>query len=333
MSTLSPSTPSLLDVVNVTDPEGGIMTVAEILDQTNEVMQFIPFIEGNLPTGHQTAARTGIPDPVWRSYYKGIQPVKATAAKVVDTAGMMENLAEIDADLADLNGNSAAFRATQDKPILQGMSQAFVSNFFYGNEASTPERFTGLAPRFNSKSGSIPSSQNIIDCGGTGNGLSSIWLCVFGETSGFCFYPKGSKSGLHMKDYGEVWIENADGNNGRMRGYRTHYKWDVGMAVPDWRYFVRGANLDTTTLTKDAASGPDVIDIMTQMCEQAQDLNGAAVFCVNRRVRQYLRRQIVNKIKQSTLTWEMVSGRRVMMFDEVPVVRCDALTYTEAQVS
>lgn len=332
MSILSPNTPSLLDVINVMDPEGGIMTVAEILDQTNDVMQFIPFIEGNLPTGHQSAARTGIPDPTWRSFYGGIQPVKATAAKVTDAAGMMENLAEIDKALADLNGNTNAFRATQDKPILQGMSQAFVSNFFYGNEAITPERFTGLAPRFNSKSAAIQSSQNIIDAGGTSAALTSVWLCVFGESTGFGFYPKGSKGGLQMKDFGEVWIENVDGHGGRMLAYRTHYRWDVGMAIPDWRYFVRIANIDPALLVKDAATGADLIDLMTQAVEQVQDMNGAAVICCNRRIRQYLRRQMVSKIKQSTLTWENVSGKRVMYFDEVPVVRCDALLNTEAQV-
>jgi hypothetical protein len=319
------------------------MDVAEILNNTNEVLDYVPFEEGNLPTGHQYAQRTGIPDPTWRSWYQGVQPVKGTAAKVTDSCGMMRNYSFVDKELADLNGNTSKFRANQDRPIMQGMSHSFASNFFYGDESVTPERFTGLTPRFSTVlTSGAQSAQNVIDAGGTGSTNTSVWILNMSPTTLFGFYPKGSKAGLTMQDQGEFTMQNAPvaapgapaGGlaNGFMQAYKTYYSWDVGIAVPDWRHAVRICNVDVALLVKDVATGGDLIDLLTQGVEQIQALDGSPVICMNRKVRQFLRRQMVAKIKSSTLTWEMVGGKRVMMFDEVPIARVDALLNTESRV-
>lgn len=317
MATLQTVSPTLVDLINSEEPGGGIAAIAEILNQTNEVLDYIPWVEGNLQTGHQSSMRTGIPEPTYRSYYQGVQPSKATVAKVTDAAAMAENYSQVDKSLADLNGNSGAFRASQDRPLLQGFSHAFVRNLFYGNDKANPKVFLGLAPRFSTVvTATAQSAQNVIDGGGTASVNTSVWLCVFSDHTGFCFYPKGSKGGLYMKDLGEHTQETApDGfgnNNALMQIYRTHYKWDHGFALPDWRYFVRIANIDVSLLTKDASAGADLIDLMTQALELVQSIyEGRAVFCVSRKIRSFLRRQMVAKIKSSTLTWEMVGGKKV----------------------
>ncbi len=335
MPTLSSTSPTLLDLSNRLDPDGGIPVIAEILNQTNDILDYIPWVEGNLPTGHQTTVRTGIPKPTWRKLYQGVQPTKSTTAKVTEPTGMMENYSQIDKALADINGNTATFRASEDRPIIQGFSHEFAANAFYGSEGANPERFTGFAARFNSKSASIQTSQQIIDGGGTGSTNTSIWLVGFSENTVHGIYPKGSKAGLSMRDLGEDTAENVNGVQGAMmQVYRTHYRWDVGLCVRDWRYIVRIPNIDVTQLTKDASAGADLVDLMTQAEELIQSLNDCTpVWACNRRVRGFLRRQMTAKIKQSTLSWEMVAGKRVMYFDEIPVVRCDSLLNTEAQVS
>ena len=149
MATLSSIHPTLLDVTKRLDPDGKIDTVAEILTQTNEVLSDMVWLEGNLPTGHRTTVRTGLPTPTWRKLYGGVQPTKSTTAQVTDSCGMLEAYAEVDKALADLNGNSAAFRLSEDRAHIEGMNQEFTSTLFYGNESSEPEAFTGFAPRFN----------------------------------------------------------------------------------------------------------------------------------------------------------------------------------------
>lgn len=332
MAVLATTHPTLLDVTKRLDPEGKVDTIAEILSQTNEILDDMVWLEGNLPTGHRTTIRSGLPTPTWRKLYGGVQPTKSTTVQVTDACGMLEAYAEVDKALADLNGNSAAFRLSEDRAHIEGMNQEFAGTLFYGNEANEPEAFTGLGARFNDQS--ALNGENILTDAATpdGNDNTSIWLVVWGPNTVHGIYPKGSKGGLNMEDKGQVTIENVDGNGGRMEAYRTHYRWDCGLSVRDWRYVVR-INIDQENLTKNASAGPDLIDLMTQAVELVPSLSmGRPAFYVNRNVRSFLRRQIANKVSASTLTIEQVAGKHVTMFDGIPVRRCDAITNTEAGI-
>jgi hypothetical protein len=106
-------------------------------------------IQGNLPTGHKTTVRTGLPSATWRLLNTGVPNAKSTTAQIIDTCGNLETYSVIDKDIADLNGNTAEFRLSEVKSFLEGMSQQVASTIFYGNQAVYPERFTGLSPRYN----------------------------------------------------------------------------------------------------------------------------------------------------------------------------------------
>ncbi len=329
MAALTANNPTLLDVAKRLDPDGKIAAIVEILNATNPVLDDLTFVEGNLPTGHRTTIRTGLPTPTWRKLYGGVQPTKSTTVQVTDSCGMLEAYAEVDKALADLNGNTAAFRLSEDAAHIEAMGQEMASTLFYGNEGTEPEAFTGLAPRYNSKS--AQNADNIIDAGGTGSDNTSIWLCVWGPQTGFGIYPKGSTAGLQMTDKGQVTVENVDGNGGRMEAYRTHYRWDAGLTIRDWRYFVRIANIDVSDLDT-VANTKKLIEWMIQASERIPELGkGRAAFYMNRRLREKLRLGILEKIS-SNLTWETVAGERVMTFDDIPVRRCDALVNTESRV-
>ena len=154
---------------------------------------------------------------------------------------------------------------------------------------------------------------------------------VWGANTCHGIYPKGTKAGLQRKDLGEVTM--YDENNGKYQGYRSHYKWDLGLSVRDWRYVVRIANVDVKKLTKDGKAGADLIDLMTQAVELIPNLNaGKAVFYCNREIRSILRRQIANRVGGSTLTMEDVAGKKVVTFDDIPVRICDQILSTEERV-
>lgn len=332
MALLSTSAPTLADVAKRTDPDGNIGDIVELLAQTNEAVKDMGWIEGNLPTGHRTTIRTGLPTPTWRKLYGGVQPTKSTTVQVTDSCGMLEAYAEVDKALADLNSNTAAFRLSEDRAHIEGMNLEFSSTLLYGNETTEPEAFTGFGARFNDQAAA--NGGNILTSAATPDSTdnTSIWLVVWGANTVHGIYPKGSVAGLRMDDKGQVTIENVDGNGGRMEAYRTHYRWDCGLSVRDWRYVVR-INIDQEDLTKNAASGPDLIDLMTQATELIPSLSmGRPAFYCNRTVRSFLRRQIANKVAASTLTIEQVAGKHVTMFDGIPVRRCDAITNTESGI-
>lgn len=332
MAVLGTTVATLADVAKRTDPSGRISDIVEILKQDNEVLDDMAWMEGNLETGHRTTVRTGLPTPTWRRLNYGVQPTKSTTVQITDNCGMLEAYAEVDKDLAMLNGNTAAFRLSEDTAHIQGISHAVATTIFYGNEGTAPAQFTGLAPRYNSLSGA-ESSQNVITGGGSGSDNSSIWLVVWGPNSLHGIYPKASTAGLQQRDMGEVTLESAPNGGGRMQAYRTHYQWKCGLTVRDWRYAVRIANIDVSDLKPDAASGADLVDLCAQALEKVQNLNaGRPAFYMNRTVRSVLRRQLKNAANVN-LTLEQATGRHVMSIDGVPVRRCDAILNTEAALS
>jgi hypothetical protein len=137
---------------------------------------------------------------------------------------------------------------------------------------------------------------------------------------------------LNHQDLGEVTLEDAAG--GKYQGYRTHYKWDIGVSVRDWRYVVRIPNIDISNLTKDASgSSANLIDLMVQALEKVPNLGlGRATFYGNRTISSFLRRQITNA-NNVNISMDEVAGKRVMTFDGIPFRRNDALLNTEAAVS
>lgn len=336
-ATLADTHPTLLDLTKRLDPDGKIAIIGEMLNQTNEILDDMVWLEANEFTGHRTTIRTGLPAPTWRKLYGGVQPTKSRTAQVKESMGMMEAYAEVDKALADLNSNAAAFRLTEDAAHIEGMNQEFASSLFYANEATAPEEFTGFAPRFNDQSAA--NGDNILTSAATPDGTdnASIWLIVWGPNTVHGIYPKGSKAGLQTEDKGQVTVENVDGAGGRMEAYRSHYRWDCGLCVKDWRYVVR-INVDAEDLVKNAATGPDLIDLMAQAVDLVPSLGmGRPVFYANRTLRSWFRRQAMNKIAASTLSMEQITRangiiQRVPSFDGIPIRRVDALTNTEAGI-
>lgn len=328
------------------DPTGKVSQIVEILNETNEIISDMLFVEGNLSTGHTTTIRTGLPTVAWRILNYGVAQSKSRTVQVTDTCGMLEAYSQIDKKLADLNGNTSAFRLSEDVAFIEAMNQEMASTLFYGNTALEPEKFLGLAPRYNDLS--AENSENIIDAGGTGSDLTSIWLVVWGERTIHGIFPKGGTAGLKTanltKDMvnGDICLDSA---GQKYQGYISHYTWDLGLCLRDWRYVVRIANIDPAALTKrggivnlvvsDALydAGPDLFDLMIQAIELPPSLNaGRPVFYCNKTIRTWLRRQLRNATNIH-LTMQEIAGKKVLTFDEVPVKRCDAILNTEDAVA
>lgn len=332
MAVIGTNLKTLLDWSREVGADGNISPVIEALSQENEILDDMLWQEGNLPTGERVIVRTGLPQTYWRKLNMGIPSSKATSVPVDEAAGMLEARSHIDKDLMELNGNSSQFRANETAAFLESMSQEFARALFYANSNVNPEMPMGLASRFptlaTNANGPLTRA-NVINAGGTGTNNTSIYLIGWGPRSVYGFFPKGSRAGLVREDLG---IQDAfDASNNRFRAYMEHFQWKCGVAVADWRYVVRIANIDVTQLTKNAASGADLIDLMTQALTTIHSLTGVRpVFYANRTVLGVLRRQAVNKVSAGTLRIDEIAGKRVVMFGEAPVRQTDAILNTEA---
>jgi len=330
-ATLSTGVLNLMDWAKRLDPNGKVPTIIEMLAQTNEILEDMQWREGNLPTGHRTTIRTGLPTVYWRMINQGVPPSKSQTVQIDEQAGMLEAWSEVDKDLVLLNGNASAFRLSEAKAFLEAMNQEMASTLFYGNAGLAMEEFTGLAPRYSQITG-VASGENIIDAGGTGSDNTSIYLVAWGEETAHGIFPNGSKAGIVHEDYGEETVEVTAGLAGnRMRAFRERYQWKAGLVVKDWRYGIRIANIDVSDLA--GGSPPDLVDAMEAAEEMIPNELGSRVFYMNRRVRRFLRKQERADVSAGGgTTWENVGGKRVLMFGSTVIRRSDAILNTEARV-
>src|SRR5574343_847917 len=109
MATLGAYALTLIDWAKRLDPDGMTADIVEMLDETNEVLSDMLWIQGNLPTGHRTTVRTGLPSVAWRLLNAGVTPSKASTAQIDEQCGILEAWSEVDVELAKLNGNEAAY--------------------------------------------------------------------------------------------------------------------------------------------------------------------------------------------------------------------------------
>lgn len=330
------------------DESGRISTIIELLSQTNEILEDMLAVEANGPTSHRTTVRTGLPSATWRLLNYGVAKAKSTTAQVTDGIGMLETYSEIDKSLADLNGNTAEFRLSEDMAFLEGMNQQVASTIFYGNTATNPERFMGLAPRYNTiTTATAATASNVINAGGAGSDNTSIWVVVWGPNTCHGIFPKGQVNGLQQRDLGEWTLQDAALNN--YQGYRTHFKWDIGLTLRDWRYCVRIANIDVSDLS--GGSAANLINALIRAVHRlptapsgvsseqttdaadrgAMSMGRTVIYC-NKTIRTYLDIQAANKTNV-LLRLDEWHGKVVTTFRGIPVRTCDAILNTEAALA
>lgn len=326
MGALNAGVLTLIDWAKRLDPDGKVPVIVELLNVTNEILMDMLWREGNLPTGHRTTVRTGLPLVFWRILNQGVPSSKSKTAQIDENCGMLEAWSEVDKDLAILNGNVAAFRLSEARAFLEAMNQEMASTLFYGNGSLSPEEFTGLSVRYSTLTGDI--SDNVINASGDA-ARTSIWLVCWGEETVCGLFPKGSKAGILHEDFGEVTVETTAGVGGsRMRAYQDRYQWKSGLCVKDWRYVVRICNIKTTAMPT------TLIALMEQAAETIPNRLGAPVFYMNRTVKRHLRKQMREAVTSGGgITFENVAGKPVMMFGDIPVRTCDALLNTEDAVA
>lgn len=338
MTTLAATHPTLLDFKSRLDPNDNVAKVIEMMAQTNQVNNDAVYIESNELTGHVTSIRTGIPEPAFRKLYGFTQPQKSTSVKVRESLGMAESYAEIDKALADLNGNSAAWRMSEESPFIEGFGQKMARYIFAGNEATEPEAFTGLGPRYNAVSGAMNAENVIVDSSASGGSAnSSIWLVCWGPNTVHMIYPKGSKAGLMITDKGQQTLTTSEGN---MEIYRTHYRQDIGLVVRDWRYVVR-IQLDTADVGDPSSvssgtsyAGPNLRTLMSKAMRRVPTMDGVRpVFYMNRTMLDAFDVQANRDPLLRFQSQTDAQGKTVETFRGVPVRRVDQITASETAIT
>ncbi len=331
MAVIGSSYVDLIDLYKQQDGRGQFVQIIEMLKEMNPMLEDAIAVECNKGTTHLHTVRSGLPDVSWGRLYQGIPNGKGRTAQVEDTTGFAEGLSTVDTRLLQLSTNEGAVRLSEAQAHLEAISQEVQSKMIYGNTASDPEEFMGLAPRFNSLSAA--NGNQIIDAGGTGSDNSSIWFVTWGDNQCNLLYPKGTMAGVQREDMGEQRVTDANGN--AYYAKEEKFSWHVGLAVKDWRYVSRVANIDVSDMN---AGSVQLYDFMRKAYWKLQSRRVAggnlSIYC-NRDVLEALDALATNAGASDSfvrLSRTEIEGQEVLSYRGIPLRETDAILNTEARV-
>ena len=344
MATLGSTYLGLIDLMR-TEGADANADVVEVLSKMSPVANNAITIECNDGTQHKHSIRTGLPSVTWGRLYQGIPQSKSGRTQVIDTTGFVEGLSTVDTRLLDIAKNPAAVRDQEGRAFLESMAQEMETGFFYHDVVTTPEKFKGLAARYNSLTGSAVSRQ-VVSAGGSGSVNTSVWFVTWAENATALLHPSGVPAGVVQQDMGQQRVLDSNSNPYYVK--EELFRWHVGVAVRDYRYNARICNIDTTNL---AAGTVDIFKFMRQATYRLQgtyssafrnkdgSLNsspeGRTVIYMNRNVAEALDAASTSASLNSALrlgTMEL-EGRVVQTYRGIPIQVTDALLNTEATVS
>lgn len=335
MALLASNNPTLVDVANMPGNEM-VADVINLMAQFNPILGDAVALPCNKGVYHETSIRTGLPAPTWGRLYKGVPTSKGQTQMVKDTTGFLESAAEVDQRIVDdieTAMGKASIRAEEAEGHLEAMAQEMAKAIFYHDSSTDPEKPTGFAPRFNDFS--AENARQLVDGGGTGTDNTSIWFITWDKKASHLLYPNKGKAGIERINRGLV--PKLDANGDTYFVYREDFKWHLGVTVRDWRYVVRICNVDVSDLTVDAATGANLINLMTEAYYRhygRRTAVGKTYIYAHTVIVKYLDYQARNTPKNLFLTFDKagVNASEVLQFRGIAIRESDALLLTEARV-
>ena len=331
-------------LLDIAQSSGQYKEPVMLLDKLEHVLQDMPLVSCNDGKSHKSSVVTGLPKSYFARYNKGTVVSKGTETVVSDGTAWIEARSSIDSRLVEESKDPAAFRFKQSRKYYQSLAQRAAMAYNYGNVRQNPDQIAGLMERFSDPTAG--NARNILSYDtskqdGTapaGNDFTSILLIGWSENTVHGIYPEGTMGGFEQKDLGihTETVVNSQGQQEKMEVYQEKFTMQVGLAVPDWRYIVRGCNIKTSdfNITTPTVAIHKLITLMIEMCEHLESNEGVkACFYMNRRLRKYLRLLLKEDLRGSGLTYDTVDGRRVLAFGEYPVRISDSLTNSEEGIA
>jgi hypothetical protein len=269
--------------------------------------------------------------------YAGVPSSKGTKQTVKDTTGFVNSASEVDCRLVDIMEKAeekASVRMDAAEEHLEAMAQEAATAIIYHNSAIDPKKPMGLAPRFNSLS--AENGSQIVNGNGAGNDNTSIWMITWDKSSCHLIYPKGHSAGVKRENIGKIPKQDANGDTFMV--YREEFAMHFGLTVRNWQYISRVANIDVSDLKIDAATGADIINLLTEAYYRhkgRRTSKGKTCIYMNTTIVKYLDYQARNtQGKNLFLTYDNYgpNAKEVLHFRGIPIRECDAILNSEDPV-
>ena len=328
MATLS-SGYSLLEQAKRLDPDGKMAIIVESLNlEMGMILEEWPWRPSNDVWTNKTVRRASLPTGTWRKLNTGVAVENSKVTELLDVIGMLETYAEYDKEYIDSFPSPSVARLDESRAFLEGLGQNLVSKLLYGNANADPDQLHGLAPRLATVDGKY-----VIDGGGTGSDVTSIYVVTSGVNEAHLIYPKNSISlGIQHKDFGEVTLTDATTsapNTSQYQGYRDHFQVKCGFVVRHPRCIGRVANIETTGASN-TFDEDDLIKLLNYM-----KVTPATRIYANQTILTQAEIKLKDKTNVNWTAEEGLGGLPFMKFRGIPVRKIDEqiLLNTETAIS
>jgi hypothetical protein len=312
---------SLVEVAKRKNPDNTMAAVVEALNEDNFIVQDAVWREANDTFSNKTVRRAALPSGSWRKLNAGVAVEASKTIELTDTIGLLETWSENDIEVINAFPNPKQARNDEAMTFIEGLGQTMAETMLYGNAATTPEKFTGLAPRM----ASIAATTNVINEGGTGSDLCSIFVVDWGPNTCYMVYPKGSMAGLEHEDRG---IETAtDSSNNKYRAYVDVFTWKAGMVVKNGKSIGRIANIESTG-SSNIFDEDNLITLTNRMTKGP----GRRIY-VNQTVMTQMEIRAKDKTNIHYTTVNDIAPGPVTFFKGIPVRLVDQMLITEAALT
>lgn len=328
---------TIANVITANDPTGGLKPLANTLEETNELMQVMPWLEGNLVAGNVTREVTSLALPTIRAANEGIAASIHEDREITDKTVKLEDRIEIDEDILEKINSPSAYIAQQTMLLQEGFGQKMSDLVINGDPAVSAREFAGLAARYDALAAdySVYTDRdvNVISAGGSGADNTSIYVLGLGPGRIHGIYPKNTAAGVEINDKGKERVNPSASSTNALYAHVVQMLWRAGIVVNDWRWGVRICNIDVSDLTRDASAGANLIDLLSEAVHRLPSQNGNIQIVCGRKVKDFLHSQIMNKGNVQINYGPDPFGRTTTQFMGISINRMDAIGEAEALVS
>ncbi len=326
---------------------GMIIDVAEVLNETNNVIEDAIVQKSTDITSHRVTRRSRLPAVSWVKVGNGWNATVGLTNQAVETIGMMKARFLAPQDVLDIQANPDKYRANQERAYVESMGQE-LSNTLFGNVSagalspvtSPPEEFAGFQYRYNALS--TADTAYVLSNGHTtdDNTNTSIWFIQWAMNKVYLITPRNMDgTGLKKEDKGLVYTsgDNAVAIDGAIAGspnptnqlwaYITEFSWNVGLAIEDLRSVKRLCNIDPDNTADNTLNEDFIIQIRNN-------------FKGNEKIYMYCNETVFTQLQilakdKTNVNWtgQDPFGRPQFNFLDMPVRRSDAITNVEPVLS
>jgi hypothetical protein len=206
---------------NAPDP----FNIIELMRLTNEMLMDVPAHEANNGVINVTLQRNIQAMGEHRIYNQGVGRAATQTTIVRDRIATLAEYSRVDKKLIDHSGNKEAAMMSEAVAIIKGMGLTQAYTLIYGNGAR-PDEFDGLFMRRNKL------GDHVINAGGTGSALTSIYLIAVGPDLFHLIYPKGAAAvGVTRRGIEEKDVPDPNNSNKQYRVYEDYFEAEYGLAI------------------------------------------------------------------------------------------------------